>query len=52
MGGKVVLSGTEEQVSHAAPSQDPEQHVTELREPTPGTNQCQPSEKASKGKGL
>nr|XP_014337563.1 PREDICTED: COP9 signalosome complex subunit 7a isoform X1 [Bos mutus] len=36
----------------AATSQDPEQHLTELREPAPGTNQRQPSKKASKGKGL
>lgn len=35
----------------AATSQDPEQHLTELREPAPGTNQRQPSKKASKGKG-
>ncbi|XP_063093692.1 COP9 signalosome complex subunit 7a isoform X1 [Cavia porcellus] len=36
----------------AATSQDPEQHLTELREPASGTNQRQPSKKASKGKGL
>ncbi|XP_060618605.1 COP9 signalosome complex subunit 7a [Anolis sagrei] len=36
----------------AATSQDPEQHLSELREPTPGTNQRQASKKASKGKGL
>ncbi|VTJ86038.1 Hypothetical predicted protein, partial [Marmota monax] len=36
----------------AATSQDPEQHLTELRNPAPGTNQRQPSKKASKGKGL
>nr|KAF6373315.1 COP9 signalosome subunit 7A [Pipistrellus kuhlii] len=36
----------------AATSQDPEQHLTELREPAAGTNQRQPSKKASKGKGL
>ncbi|XP_059791198.1 COP9 signalosome complex subunit 7a isoform X1 [Balaenoptera ricei] len=36
----------------AATSQDPEQHVTELREAAPGSNQRQPSKKASKGKGL
>ncbi|NIG61244.1 COP9 signalosome complex subunit 7a isoform 1 [Pontoporia blainvillei] len=36
----------------AATSQDPEQHLTELREPAPGSNQRQPSKKASKGKGL
>ncbi|XP_036314662.1 COP9 signalosome complex subunit 7a isoform X2 [Pipistrellus kuhlii] len=35
----------------AATSQDPEQHLTELREPAAGTNQRQPSKKASKGKG-
>ncbi|OWK03660.1 COPS7A [Cervus elaphus hippelaphus] len=35
----------------AATSQDPEQHLAELREPAPGTNQRQPSKKASKGKG-
>ncbi|XP_046301807.1 COP9 signalosome complex subunit 7a-like [Marmota monax] len=38
--------------SAAATSQDPEQHLTELRNPAPGTNQRQPSKKASKGKGL
>ncbi|XP_013920157.1 PREDICTED: COP9 signalosome complex subunit 7a isoform X2 [Thamnophis sirtalis] len=36
----------------AATSQDPEQHLSELREPAPGTNQRQASKKASKGKGL
>ncbi|XP_067402016.1 COP9 signalosome complex subunit 7a [Emydura macquarii macquarii] len=36
----------------AATSQDPEQHLTELREPAPGTNQRQASKKASKAKGL
>ncbi|XP_022433135.1 COP9 signalosome complex subunit 7a isoform X1 [Monodon monoceros] len=36
----------------AATSQEPEQHLTELREPAPGSNQRQPSKKASKGKGL
>ncbi|EMP34302.1 COP9 signalosome complex subunit 7a [Chelonia mydas] len=35
----------------AATSQDPEQHLTELREPAPGTNQRQASKKASKAKG-
>ena len=35
----------------AATSQDPEQHLIELREPASGTNQRQPSKKASKGKG-
>ncbi|XP_009459929.1 PREDICTED: COP9 signalosome complex subunit 7a [Nipponia nippon] len=36
----------------AATSQDPEQHLTELREPAPGTNQRQASKKTSKAKGL
>ncbi|XP_074857623.1 COP9 signalosome complex subunit 7a [Carettochelys insculpta] len=36
----------------AATSQDPEQHLTELREPAPGTNQRQASKKSSKAKGL
>ncbi|NXX50226.1 CSN7A protein, partial [Tricholaema leucomelas] len=36
----------------AATSQDPEQHLTELREPAPGTNQRQTSKKTSKAKGL
>lgn len=35
----------------AATSQDPEQHLTELREPVPGTNQRQASKKTSKAKG-
>uniref|UniRef100_A0A8C0ZED2 COP9 signalosome subunit 7A n=1 Tax=Cyanistes caeruleus TaxID=156563 RepID=A0A8C0ZED2_CYACU len=35
----------------AATSQDPEQHLTELREPAPGTNQRQTSKKTSKAKG-
>ncbi|KAI1242186.1 hypothetical protein IHE44_0005703 [Lamprotornis superbus] len=35
----------------AATSQDPEQHLTELREPAPGTNQRQASKKTSKAKG-
>ncbi|KAJ1122443.1 hypothetical protein NDU88_000930 [Pleurodeles waltl] len=36
----------------AVTSQDPEQHMVEMREPAAGSNQRQPSKKAAKGKGL
>ncbi|XP_052578565.1 LOW QUALITY PROTEIN: COP9 signalosome complex subunit 7a-like [Peromyscus californicus insignis] len=48
---KKTIKVTTAAAAAAATSQDPEQHLTELREPAPGTNQRQPSKKASKGKG-
>ncbi|XP_078507663.1 COP9 signalosome complex subunit 7a [Lissotriton helveticus] len=36
----------------AVTSQDPEQHMVEMREPAAASNQRQPSKKAAKGKGL
>ncbi|XP_058524855.1 COP9 signalosome complex subunit 7a-like [Ochotona princeps] len=49
---KKTIKVTTTAAAASATSQDAEQHLTELREPAAGTNQCQPSKKASKGKGL
>ena len=49
---KKTIKVTTAAAAAAATTQAPEQHLTELREPAAGTNQRQPSKKASKGKGL